>query len=112
MKPSSAKAKGRVLQDWVAEQIRRLPGVHPDDVKCAIMGESGADVKCFGTARKVFPYSVECKNTERLNVWDAYEQAKSHKGGEPLLVMKKNRKKPLVVIDAEHFFELIGANNG
>ena len=22
-----------------------------------------------------FPYSVECKNVERLNVWDAYDQA-------------------------------------
>lgn len=107
MKPSSCKAKGRVLQDWTADQIRSLPGVHPDDVKTAIMGESGSDVKCFGTARDVFPYSVECKNVEKLNVWEAYEQAKTHGNAEPLLIMKKNRKKPLVVIDAEHFFKLI-----
>ena len=28
-------------------------------------------------------------------------------GYEPLVIMKKNHKKPLVVLDAEHFIELI-----
>ena len=58
-------------------------------------------------AREKFPYSVECKNQEKLNVWDAYEQAKENCNGyEPIVVMKKNRKQPLVVIDAEHFISL------
>jgi len=58
-------------------------------------------------AREKFPFSVECKNQEKLNVWDAYEQAKANaEGYEPIVVMKKNHKKPLVVIDAEYFISL------
>ena len=51
---------------------------------------------------------MECKNVERLNVWEAYDQASANCNGyEPLIIMKKNHKKPLVVLDAEHFIELI-----
>ena len=58
-------------------------------------------------ARKLFPYKVECKNVEKLNVWKAYEQAGDHEGEEePLLIIKKNNKNPLVVVDAEFFFKL------
>ena len=38
---------------------------------------------------------------------DDTQQAESNcKGYEPLVVIKKNRKKPLVVIDAEYFVRL------
>ena len=58
-------------------------------------------------ARQKFPHSIECKNVERLNVWDAYEQACRNSGNyEPIVVMKKNRKNPLVVVDAEYFIGL------
>ena len=49
----------------------------------------------------------ECKNQEAVNVWKAYEQAESNcKGYEPLVVIKRNRSKPLVLVDAEHFVKL------
>ena len=68
------------------------------------MGAGGEDVVMARAAREKFPFSIECKNVERLNVWDAYDQAIANSGDyEPLLVMKKNRKKPLVVMDAEAF---------
>ena len=58
-------------------------------------------------SRDRFPYSIECKNQERVNVWQSYDQAKTNcKGYEPLLVIKRNRSKPLVVMDAEHFVSL------
>lgn len=58
-------------------------------------------------AREKFPFSLECKNVEKLNVWEAYSQAVENSGNnEPLLIMKKNRKKPLVVVDAEYFISL------
>jgi len=58
-------------------------------------------------ARQMFPYSVECKNQESLNVWSAFEQAKKNSGVyEPILIIKKNRKTPLAVVDAEHFVQL------
>ena len=72
------------------------------------MGAGGEDVIMARAARRKFPFSIECKNVERLNVWDAYDQACANSGDhQPLLVMKKNRKKPLVVIDAEEFVQLI-----
>jgi len=71
------------------------------------MGAGGEDLMFSSQARKVFPYSVECKNQESLNVWKAYEQAQSNSGVyEPLLVIKKNRRRPLIVMDAKYFVEL------
>ena len=107
MKPSSAKAKGRLLQDWTRNQLITELQLHPEDVKTAVMGESGEDIKMARAAREKFPMSIECKNVEKLNVWEAYEQASANCGDyEPIVVMKKNRKKPLVVVDAEYFIQL------
>ncbi len=109
MKPQSAKAKGRNLQKWVRNLIlESFPQLEPDDVRSTSMGCGGEDLQLSPAARKLFRFSVECKNVERLNVYDAYEQASANSGDhEPLLIMKKNHKKPLVVMDAEHFVELI-----
>ncbi len=109
MKTSSCKAKGRNLQKWVRDLIlESFPSLEADDVRSTSMGAGGEDVQLSPAARKLFPYSLECKNVEKLNVWAAYEQAEANSGEhEPLLVMKKNRKKPLVVIDAEAFVKLL-----
>ena len=88
--------------------LEAFPSLEPDDVRSTSMGAGGEDVQLSPAARKLFKFSVECKNTEKLNVWAAYEQACSNCGdSEPLLIMKKNRKKPLVVMDAEEFIKLI-----
>ena len=102
MKTSSAKAKGRNLQKWVVSQLVEHLGANPEDIESRPMGSSGEDVIMGVQTRELFPYSIECKNQEKVNVWSAYEQAESNcKGYEPVVVIKKNRKKPLVVIDAE-----------
>ena len=80
----------------------------PDDVRSTSMGASGEDVLLSPRARELFPYSVECKNVERLNVWAAWEQAVSNAGDyEPLLVFKKNYSEPLVVVRCKHLFKLL-----
>lgn len=108
MKPSSCKAKGRALQDWMRVKLIEEYDMYEEDIKTAVMGESGEDIKMARAAREKFPFSIECKNVEKLNVWEAYEQAKENSGKyEPIVVMKKNRKKPLVVIDAEAFIKLM-----
>ena len=109
MKPQSAKAKGRKLQQWVRDiLLEAFPSLEPDDVRSTSMGAGGEDVQLSPAARRLFPYSVECKSVEKLNVWGAYEQAEANSGEhEPILIMKKNRKKPLVVIDAEAFINLL-----
>jgi hypothetical protein len=40
-------------------------------------------------------------------VYNYYDQACTHGLVEPLLVMKQNKRKPLVVLDAEAFFDII-----
>jgi hypothetical protein len=108
MKPQSAKAKGRKLQQWVRDKLIEEFDIHPEDIKSTSMGAGGEDVTMARAARQKFPFSIECKSVERLNVWDAYDQACANAGGyEPLVVMKKNRKKPLVVMDAESFIKLM-----
>ena len=107
MKTSSAKAKGRNLQKWVVSQLVEHLGANLEDIESRPMGSSGEDVIMGVQTRELFPYSIECKNQEKVNVWSAYEQAESNcKGYEPVVVIKKNRKKPLVVIDAEYFVKL------
>ena len=108
MKTQSAKAKGRNLQKWVVQKLIETFNIHPEDIKSCSMGAGGEDVVMARAAREKFPFSVECKNVEKLNVWDAYEQAKANCNGyEPIVIMKKNHKKPLVVLDAEHFIEMV-----
>ena len=107
MKTQSAKAKGRKLQQWVRDQIIEQLEVHPEDIESRSMGAGGEDLIMARAARERFPFSVECKNVEKLNVWEAYEQAKSNSNDyEPIVIMKKNQKKPLVVVDVDFFISL------
>ncbi len=104
MKVQSAKAKGRRLQQWVRDMLIEMLEVHPEDVESRSMGAGGEDIIMARAARQKFPFSVECKNTEKLNVWDAYDQACANSGDyEPILFIKKNGRRPLVVLDAENF---------
>lgn len=105
----SAKAKGRRLQQAVRDSVlSTFPSLEPDDVRSTSMGAGGEDVQLSPAARKLFPYSVECKNLAKIAVFNYYEQSQTNAGDyEPLVVIKQNRSKPLAVIDFEHFMELI-----
>ena len=109
MKSRSAKNKGKRLQNSVRDiLLETFNQLEPDDIRSAIMGESGEDIKLSPAARKLIPYSFECKNQEKLNIWEAYKQASENSGDyEPLVVLKRNNHKPLVLIDAESFVKLI-----
>ena len=107
MRPQSAKAKGRRLQQQFRELLIEELGIHPEDIESRSMGAGGEDLIMARAAREKFPYSIECKNVEKLNVWEAYKQAEENsKDYEPVVVMKKNNHKTLVVIDAEHFVKI------
>jgi len=110
MKPRSAKSKGKRAQNVIREMILgHFPDLHPDDVVSTLMGDSGTDIKLSHAARQKFPYSVESKNQEKLNIWAALEQAETNtkEGTFPVLFFKRNRSKLYVAIDADHFFDLI-----
>jgi hypothetical protein len=108
MKTQSAKAKGRRLQQWFRDLLIEKLDIHPEDVESRSMGACGEDLIMARAAREKFPFSIEAKNQEKLNVWEAYKQASENSGDyEPLVVLKRNNHKPLVLIDAESFVKLI-----
>ena len=107
MKTSSAKAKGRKLQQWFRDLLIEKLNVHPEDIESRSLGAGGEDLIMARAARKKFPYSIECKNQEAVNVWKSYEQAKENSGDyEPIVVLKRNNTKPLVLVDADYFVRL------
>ena len=108
MNTQSGKAKGRRLQQWIMNQILdRFTGLKEDDVTSRSMGCGGEDVLMSPKARAKFPFSIEAKNTERLNLYKAYDQCidNSKELHEPLLIVKKNHHKPLAIVDAEYFIK-------
>ena len=108
MKTSSAKAKGRRLQQKFMQLLIEKLDIDPEDIESRSMGAGGEDLIMSKAARTKFPFSVECKNQERMNIWSAWEQANNNKGiYQPLVVIKKNGVPPLVVLDAENFLEYV-----
>ena len=114
MKTQSAKAKGRRLQQWARDQVlESYPKLTEDDVRSTGMGQGGADLQLSAAAKEAFPFEVECKNQERLNLWNSFEQCEANaQDREPLLVVKRNGCAPLAVVDAEWLFENITKLNG
>ncbi len=111
VKPQSAKAKGRRLQQWFRDLLIHKLDIHPDDVESRSMGAGGEDLIMARAARKKFPYSIECKNQEKINIWKSYFQAQENsKDYEPIVVIKRNNHKPLLLVDAEHFIDLHSKN--
>lgn len=94
------------MQNWVKGLIQSVFSLTNEDVKSAIMGTNGEDILLSTAARKLFPFSIECKNLARIAAYEYYDQAvKNAKGHIPIVVMKANRKQPLVMIDAEWFIK-------
>ena len=107
VKTQSAKAKGRRLQQWVRDLLIEKLDIHPEDIESRSMGAGGEDLIMARAAREKFPYSIECKNQESINVWKSYEQAQENsKDYEPVVILKRNNTKPLVLVDAEYFVKL------
>ena len=107
MKTQSAKAKGRRLQQWFRDLLIDKLGIHKEDIESRSMGAGGEDLIMSRSARDKFPYSVECKNQEKINIWESYKQAEENsKDYEPVVVIKRNNSKPLVLVDAEYFVSM------
>ena len=107
MKTQSAKAKGRRLQQWFRDLLIEKLNIHPEDIESRSMGAGGEDLIMARAAREKFPYSVECKNQEKINLWESYNQAQQNsKNHEPVVILKRNDSKPLILVDAEYFVKL------
>lgn len=109
---SSAKGKGRALQQWVCSKISELTGIpyNQQDDECLIhsreMGQAGTDVILRGEAGEKFPFSIECKNTESLSLIATIHQAQANtKPDRPWLIVYKAKalNTPVVVLEWDNF---------
>ena len=109
MKQISRRRKGKRLQNLVRSKILDTFDIlRPTDVSVAKTGENGCDVKLSKIAKRILPYQFECKYQERLSTlhrW--FNQSRKHGRLQPILVVKMNDKKPLLVMDLDHFFEIV-----
>ena len=112
IKNSSAKSKGRELQNWACRKISELLGIpwgKDELIASREASQAGTDVRLIGEAKTRFPFSVECKRCESwaIPAWIKQAKANQAKGTDWLLIVKKNREDPIVVMDANAFFELL-----
>jgi hypothetical protein len=110
MKPRSAKNKGKRLQnkirDLILEKFNNI--LEQDDVRSITMGDSGEDILLSPVARRLFPFSVECKAQESLSIWSALQQAESNAGKHtPLVIFKRNRSKTYAVLEFKELLKLL-----
>ena len=112
----SIKAKGRRLQNYIRDQLRTvfvekwelLPKLNKDDIKSQTMGMTGEDIVLSRAAKKLIPFSFECKNQERLNIWKSLEQAEGNAENRiPILVIKRNGSKVYAVIKFKELLTLM-----
>ncbi|MFA5744082.1 MAG: hypothetical protein WC936_04650 [Candidatus Nanoarchaeia archaeon] len=107
---SSGKSKGRELQKYVASSICESFMLPESEAVSRPMGSPGSDIIMSERARKVFPFSIECKRQESLNVGIWMDQtcanaAKDHLA--PLLVIRQNHDKAVAVILTKHLMAIV-----
>lgn len=111
IKSQSCKSKGRRLQNWTAKRISEITGIpqgRDELIQGREMGQAGVDIKLYGKAKEMFPFSVENRNQETWSIPKWIKDAKKNqaKGTDWLLIIKKNRHEEIVVMDAKAFFDL------
>lgn len=111
MRPRSCKAKGRKLQQEIRDRLlAEFPHLTPDDVRSNVMGNGGCDLMLSAAAKRTFPFSVEAKNVEALNVWAGLAQAEGNcePAMRPLLVFRRNRSETYVALKLTDFLAALG----
>jgi hypothetical protein len=104
----SRKAKGRVAQQQVAKAIlAKFPELTERDVMSVPIGTQGDDILLSEAAVKKFPFSVEVKCQETLNIWAAIKQVEVRATQKPLVAFKRNRTEMYCVLKLSDLLELL-----
>jgi hypothetical protein len=109
MKQQYRWKKAQYLQNWIKKKLlKTFKHLKKSDIRVAKTGEHGIDIKLSRIAKRLVPYQIEAKNTQRFKtIYTFYKQGKKYGDLETVLIIKQNTYQPLVIIDANHFFNLI-----
>jgi len=108
VKPRSCKAKGKRLTNQIALDIVKRLNLQSGDAKAPPTSCPGEDVWLSPTAQAAFPFSIEAKNVEKLNVWTALKQCEANAGDlTPLLIIKRNRSKTYAVLLWDELLDIL-----
>jgi hypothetical protein len=73
----------------------------------------GVDLYIAPEHRPKFPFSIEVKNVEQLNIWAALAQAQENQeSGAPIVFFKRSGTPFFIAIDAETFLSMQQRLNG
>jgi len=92
----------------MTDLVERL-GINPGDILSTGMGQAGCDLYLSPAARKLFPYAVECKFQEKISLWSWWDQCVTNARKEdltPLLLIRRSRTEPLVILRWKDFLSL------
>lgn len=105
MKATGKRQKGGRLERKFAQMIRET-GL---DDKASRMPLSGASWALPTDIHTTLPFSFECKNQERMNFWDWWEQAKSQERPmRPAVLVHSSNFRPIMVsLEAKVFLDLL-----
>jgi len=109
----SRKAKGRKAQQDVAAKIlETFPDLTERDVVSQPMGSNDEDIRLSETAFRKFPYAIEVKAQEKLNIWAALKQSEQpNRNGTPIVMFKRSRSPMYVCLTIDNFFNIISELN-
>lgn len=101
------KAKGRegvlAVRAWLLEMY---PALDEDDIVVQTTSVGGSDLQLSPVARAFFPFGIESKNVQSLNVWKALKQADLNarkKGLRPVLFFRRNNSDLHIALSAADF---------
>ena len=107
---ATRKQKGREHQQHIAEMIRIRYNLPEEDVVSRPMGSPGLDIMLSERARRLFPYGIECKRTEKLSIptwWKQCTDNADKEGLMPMLVYRQNHGRAMVVMQFADFLEMV-----
>lgn len=109
----SAKAKGRRLAQQVKDSLLKFyANISENDINVTPASVPGADLHLSDKALSELPVIIECKNNEKIAIWQAFEQAEQHAKNAkrslyPLLCFKRNRSDVMISMKLEHLLGLL-----
>lgn len=110
MKTRSCKAKGRRAAQQVKELLLKYaPELWHDEIGVTPSSVTGSDIGLYGGASHVYPFAIEVKNQEKLNIWQAIEQAKNHAKMHveryPVVFFRRNKSELFITMRADDFLQ-------